>query len=135
MIKAFLVRLFPLALICFANVLLWFLLRREFDLGSERGQVYEYFVMYVFYFTLFVAFFCVAASLAERGVGDGGASKAVYFVLNIPPASFSLIVGLLSLGVAFNGVFSAIIPALLYFVALILIARPGLVVNKFSGLR
>ncbi|WP_317662888.1 hypothetical protein [Pseudomonas sp. KU43P] len=123
MAKGFLARLSPLVVICFANILLWLLLRKEFDSGDERGQVYEYFVMYVFYFTLFVAFFCVAASLARPGLRGGATCRAAYFALSIPPAAFSLVVGLLSLSVAFNGAFLAIFPAALYFIALILIAR------------
>lgn len=135
MVKGFVARLSPLVVMCFANVLLWLLLRGEFDSGDERGQVYEYFVMYVFYFTLFVAFFSVAASLARPGSYGGVTSKAVYFALSIPPAAFSLVVGLLSFSVAFNGVFLAVFPAFLYFLALFFIVKPNFVPDKFLGVR
>lgn len=135
MVKGFLARLSPLVVMCFANVLLWLLLRGEFDSGDERGHVYEYFVMYVFYFTFFVAIFSVAASLAVPGSGGGVTSKAAYYVLSIPSALFSLVVGLLSLTVAFNGEFLAVFPAALYFIALILIARPNFILNKFFDVR
>lgn len=135
MVKGLFVKLSPLLVMCVANLILWLLLRGEYTLGGERGQVYVYFVSYVFYFTILSAFFCIAASLVSLLSGGGLAARAACFALSIPPALFSLVVGLLCLSVAFNGEFLSIIPAVLYFLALVLMAKPELVFDKIFSAR
>ncbi|WP_146230406.1 hypothetical protein [Pseudomonas soli] len=122
MSNKFLLRLSPLAVLVVSNFLLWLLLAGGGGSpeSEQRSTVYHYFVMYAFYFSIFVAVFCFASAVLRSLFGDRVTVRLISFLLLLPSALLSLIAGLLSLSVAFNGLFLALIPAVLYFLALAL---------------
>lgn len=122
MSNKFLLRLSPLAVLVVSNLLLWLLLASGggSSEGDQRSTVYHYFVMYAFYFSIFVAAFCFASAGLRSLFGDRVTVRLISFLLLLPSALLSLIAGLLSFSVAFNGLLWALIPAVLYFLALAL---------------
>ncbi|NIF28355.1 hypothetical protein F3J44_18465 [Pantoea sp. Tr-811] len=126
-----------MALIFFANLFLWLFLFEDprSDSGGERAIVFDYFVMYVWYFSFFVAAFCIGSASVRVLMSGWAKAKCVSLILDLPIMLYSLVVGLLSAAIALNGSILMLMPAFIYLIVLILVVFPGAFVGLWNAVK